>query len=257
MEFFDTHCHLDATQFDDDREAVIERAVSAGVKKMVCVGGADGFHSTEKAIAIAEKYPFIWASAGLHPNVAQAAPDKARLLKLAEHPRVVAIGETGLDNHWKDVEPAQQEIWFRLHIEVALETNKPLIVHAREAGADCLRVLRDTGAKACGGVFHCYAEDAAFAAELREMGFLISFTGSLTFKNATALRIAAAGVPIEQIMLETDAPYLAPQAWRGKRCESAQMIETARVLAETKGLSIEEVARITTETANRFFKIKE
>ena len=254
LDLFDTHTHLDADDFDADRDLVISRARQAGVRRLVTIG-IGGSAATRAAIALAEKYDFIWASAGVHPHDAKVPVDLTELRQFAAHPRVVAIGETGLD-YFRDWAPKDlQEQWFRAQVKLALEIKKPIIIHSREAGQDCLRILEEEGASAIGGVFHCFSEDAAFAAKLREINFLISVPGSVTFKKAEALRATIKAVPLEQIMLETDAPYLAPEPNRGQRCESALMVDTARCLAALKGLSLEELGTITTATAMKFFKL--
>lgn len=261
LELIDSHTHLDAKDFDTDRESVIQRAKDAGVTRLISIGAGYGAESAARAIAISEKYDFVWASVGIHPHDAKSDPDQnpdqtTIIRSLALHPRAVAIGETGLDFYRDWGAPRElQEKWFRFQIALAIELNKPLIIHSREAGNDCLKMLRDGGAEKCGGVFHCYAENEIFAAELRKINFLISIPGTLTFKKADALRAIVKEVPLEQIMLETDAPYMAPEPHRGKRCESSFMVETAKMLAKVKGLSLEQVAAQTTKTAEMFFKL--
>lgn len=255
MEFFDSHTHLDAEAFKEDQNAVIERAVAAGVRRIVTIGASDGFKSAERAIALAERHSFIWASAGIHPHDAKTPIDVGVLEQFLLHPRVVAVGETGLD-YFKDWSPRDlQDRWFRTQIEVALSVKKPLIIHSREAAEDCIKILRSYQAERVGGVFHCYSEDADFAKKLKEINFLVSIPGSVTFKKADKLRLAAKEIPLEQIMIETDAPYLAPEPHRGKRCETSQIIETARAIAKEKELQLEEIAAITTKTACKFFNV--
>lgn len=252
---FDTHTHIEAEAFEPDREEVIARAVAAGVSRMLTVGSGAGFKSAQAAVALAEKYSCIWAAVGVHPHDAREPLDLQRLRSLAVHPRVVAIGETGLD-FYRDWSPRDlQETWFRSQIELALELNKPLIIHSRDAGRQCLDILRELGAQRCAGVFHCYSEDENFAAELREINFLVSFPGSVTFKKADEVRRIAGRIPLSQIMIETDAPYITPEPHRGRRNESSFIVETARKMAELKGLTLEELARQTTETALKFFRI--
>jgi TatD DNase family protein len=254
-EFFDSHTHLDSKEFSEDQEAVIKRAQAAGVTRLLTVGASDGFASAERAIALAERYPFIWASAGIHPHDAETDFDPEKLATLLAHDQVRAAGETGLD-FFRDWSPRDlQEQWFRAHITLAREVKKPLIIHSRDAGKECLSILKEEAAEDVGGVFHCYAEDAAFAKELRNINFLVSFPGTITFKKADNVRAAARDIPIEQIMIETDAPYMAPTPYRGKRCESAYVVETARMLAEVKEIPIEQVAEMTTRTAMDFFKV--
>lgn len=253
LELFDTHVHLDAEAFDDDREAVIDRARAAGVTRFVTIGAGYGADSAGRAVALAEKYDCIWATVGIHPHDAASPVDVDKLQSLAQHPRVVAIGETGFD-FFKEFAPrADQERWFRIHVQLSRDLRKPLVIHSRDSGEETLRVLKEE--KAESGVFHCYPEDARFAARLRDMNFLISVPGIITFKKSEALRATLREIPLSQIMLETDAPYLAPEPYRGKRCESSFMVETARAIATLKGISIEEVAHSTTQTALRFFSI--
>lgn len=255
IELFDTHTHLDATDFDQDRDEVITRARAAGVTRILTIGAGYGIDSAARAIAIAEKHDNIWASAGVHPHDASHPLDVDALRTLAGHPKVRAIGETGLD-FFKEFSPrAEQERWFEAQVALAIEVGKPIIIHSREAGKECIDRLENWGASKVGGVFHCYAEDSEFAVKLRKINFLVSFPGSLTFKKATALRETASKIPLEQIMLETDAPYLAPEPFRGKRCESAFTLETAKMLAQIKNLTLEEVAAQTTKTAREFYKV--
>ncbi len=255
MELFDSHTHLDHADYDDDRDVMIARAQAAGVTRMISVGPSDGIASSERAIALAKTHDRIWATVGIHPHDVAKEFTYDALLILAQEEKVVAIGETGLD-FYRDWSPFDlQEKHFRLHIELAQEVKKPLIIHSREAGPQCLKILKSMQANLLGGVFHCYSEDAAFAKELVEMNFLVSFPGSLTFKNAHALRETAKAIPLEQILIETDAPFMAPVPYRGKRCESAFLVETAKTLAAIKGLSLEEVAAATTANAMRVFRL--
>lgn len=257
MELIDSHTHLDAPEFDADRDDVLLRARAAGVKYLLTVGAGDGFNSAERAVALAARYPAVFASVGVHPQNAGTAIDPERLLKLAGEPRVLAIGETGLD-FYRDWAPREaQERWFRIQIEIAIAVGKPLIIHSRDAGEQCLKLLRETGAERVGGVFHCYAENHLFAQRLQEINFLVSFTGVVSFKNAGAVQAAARAIPLEQIMIETDAPYMAPVPHRGKRCESAFVADTAQALANIRGVTLEEVAQATTANAQRLFRFGE
>lgn len=255
MEFFDSHCHLDHVEFDDDRDAMIARAKAAGVTRMLTIGPSDGIESSRRAIALARQHDGVWATAGIHPHDVARDFSFDELRALAQEPEVVAVGEIGLD-FYRDWSPYDlQEKFFRLQIELALEVKKPLIIHSRSAGAQCIQILREHHAEDAGGVFHCYAEDAAFARELRDLNFSVSFPGSLTFKNAAALREIAAAIPIDQILIETDAPFMAPVPHRGKRCESAYLPKVAEQLAALKGLSVEEVAAQTTRNAMKRFRV--
>ncbi len=255
IEITDSHTHLDSTEFDSDRDEVIARAHAAGVTRIVTIGAGFGVTSTKNAIAIAERYPFIWASAGVHPHDAALKPEEIPLEELAAHPRVVAIGETGLD-FFKNLAPVEdQHRWFRFQIALAKNLKKPIIIHSREAGAQCLEILTETKAKEVGGVFHCFGENAEFAKKLLDINFLVSFPGTLTFKKAENVREVARGVPLSQIMVETDAPYMAPEPYRGKRCESAFVVETAKMLANIHGVTLEQCAKVTTENAKKLFKL--
>ncbi len=250
----DSHTHLDSKEFDVDRAEVIARAQAAGVTRLLTIGASDGLESAARAIALAEQHPFIWATVGLHPHDAGQEFDRTRLLDLARHPRVVAIGETGLDffRDWAPVDKQYEA--FKVQIAIAHEVQKPLVIHSRNAGAECLRILTEGKAGLVGGVFHCFAEDADFAAQLRELNFLVSFPGPLTFKKADATREICRAIPLDQILVETDAPFMAPEPHRGKRCEPAFVVETIKALAAVKGLTIEEVAIATTANALRLFR---
>lgn len=255
IEVCDSHTHLDAEVFNDDRQEVIERAFAAGVTRIITIGAGDGFDSALRAQKLAEQYDKIWASAGIHPHDAATPFDIDRLKKLAGHPRVVAIGETGLD-YFRNLAPVEnQKTWFAAQIDLAIELKKPIIIHSRQAGADCLEMLQQSKIAHVGGVFHCFAENAEFAHKLAKMNFLVSFPGTVTFKKAQALRDTVKDIPLEQIMVETDAPYMAPEPYRGKRCESSFVVETAKMISSVKGVTFEEAARITTSNAVKLFKL--
>lgn len=252
-EIIDTHCHLDSTQFDSDREDVIKRALAAGVTRMLTIGTGEALSGAGRAIALAESHPAIWATVGVHPHNASDGIDLTPLNDLALHPRVLAIGETGLDRFrdWAPIE-AQARI-FREQIELAMRVSKPLVIHSREAGLESLAILKEMGAASVGGVFHCFSESADFAKELADINFLVSFPGQLTFKKADNVRQVCRSIPIEQIIIETDSPYLAPEPNRGKRCEPAFVVDTLRVLSKVKGMSLENAARETSRNAKRLF----
>lgn len=257
IHFTDTHTHLDSESFREDQEAVIERAMQSGVTRLITIGASDGLDSAQRAITLAEKYPFIWCTVGVHPHDTEIELDGAALKELARHPKCVGIGETGLD-FFRDWAPKErQQLWFEVQISIARELKKPLVIHSRNAALECLETLRRLNAEEVGGVFHCYSEDGAFAKELHEINFLVSFPGTVTFKKADTVRQAALDIPLSQIMLETDAPYMAPEPFRGKRCESSFLVHTAEKLAEVKGISLEELSRVTNENAWRLFGIGE
>lgn len=251
--FIDTHVHLDAEAFDSDREVMIERARAAGVTRFICIGASAGFESNERALQLAERFEFISATVGIHPHDASLPIDEARLRGLASHPKVVAIGETGLD-YFRDIAPREaQQRWFRAHIALAIESHLPLVIHSREAGNDCLAILKEMNAQKVGGVFHCYSEDHTFAASLRDLGFFVSIPGILTFRKNDAYRSMVRSLPLDQILLETDAPYLAPEPYRGKRNEPAHMVQTAQVLAGLHDVSLDRIGEITSQNARRLF----
>jgi len=253
MDITDSHTHLDSKEFDEDQAAVIERARAVGVTRMLTIGTGKGLEGAGRAIAIAEQYPFVWASTGVHPHDAAYEIDMALFEERARHPKVVAIGETGLDFYrdWAPVDKQYER--FETQIELAKRVHKPLIIHSRQAGEQSFALLKERNARDVGGVFHCFAENAEFAARLWDMGFYVSFPGLLTFKKAQEVRDICKAIPLEQILVETDAPFLAPEPYRGKRCEPAFVAETTKRLAEIIGLSLEEVAAITTANTLKLF----
>ncbi len=256
MELIDTHIHLDFDQYDPDRKELFARAHAASVNRMITIGAGGGIASTLRAISLAEENQFVWASVGVHPHDAGHEISLKEIRSLAAHPKVVAIGETGLDffRDWSPID--RQREWFKAQIDISKELSKPLIIHSREAGEEAIATLIREGADAVGGVFHCYSEDAAFAKRLMEINFLISITGTVTFKKADKLRNIVKEIPLEQIMVETDGPYMAPEPYRGARSESAHVVEIARTIASIKEISFEEVCRVTTENAERLFRFK-
>lgn len=253
MDITDTHSHLDRHEFDEDRANVIERARAAGVTRVISIGTGGVLSGASKALKLAEEHDFIWASVGVHPHDAGEDIDWDLFERLAIHPKVVAVGETGLD-FYRDWSPVDKQYdRFERQIALARKLKKPLIIHSRQAGAESLRILKEQNAADVGGVFHCFAEDAEFATRLWEIGFYVSFPGVLTFKKTQEVRDICAAIPLERILVETDAPFLSPEPYRGKRCEPAFVVETAKRLAQIKGLSLDEVAAITTANALRLF----
>lgn len=249
----DTHCHLHGSEFDIDRESVLERALAAGVSRIITVGVGAGMEEAKSALRLAKQYDFVWATVGVHPHDAAAGVEKEELKELALDPRCLAVGETGLDFYRQLSPHSAQEAVFRQQIELALEVKKPLIVHCREAGQSCLEILQQYDLSPIGGVFHCYAEDQLFAQKLWQLGFYVSIPGTVTFKKAQRLREIAAQIPLKQLLLETDAPYLAPEPHRGKRCESSFLVETAKVIAALHNISLEQLATITSKNAQALF----
>jgi TatD DNase family protein len=247
----DSHCHLDHEQFQGDREAVIERARAAGVECMMAIGTGDGPPDLEAGIRLADRYPFIYATVAVHPHEASKATDETflRLRELAAHPKVLAIGEMGLDYHY-DFSPrdAQREV-FERQLDVAAEARKPIVIHTREAWADTLEVLRSRWRGE--GIMHCFTGDEAQAREALDLGFHLSFGGVLTFPKAETVRQAARIAPDDRILIETDCPFLAPVPRRGKRNEPAFIVETLTRLAEVRGCAAEAVAEKTTSNFRR------
>jgi TatD DNase family protein len=251
MKLVDTHCHVDSEQFDSDREAVMERALAAGVERMMAIGTGDGPPDLEAAIRLADKYPFVYATIGVHPHDASKAEEEAfaRLRKLSLHPKVLAVGEIGLDYHY-DFSPrdVQRDV-FERQLALAGEAGKPIVIHTREAWTDTLDTLRSHWRGE--GIMHCFTGDETQAREALDLGFYLAFGGVLTFPKAESLREAARMTPADRILIETDCPYLAPAPHRGKRNEPAFAVETARRLAEVRRVTPEEIARTTTENWER------
>ncbi len=253
---FDTHAHYDDARFDSDRDDVLSSLPENGIAYAVDVGCS--LDSLEKAVSLAEKYDFIYASAGIHPNDAQNAEDDPETLnilrKYLAHPKNVALGEIGLDYYWQEPSREIQKKWFELQLCLAEELAKPVIIHDREAHGDCMEIVRrHPNVK---GVFHSYSGSPEMAEELIKRGWYISFSGVLTFKNAAKLPEVAKIVPEDKMLLETDCPYLAPVPFRGKRNDSVMMKKTAEKLAEIRGVSYEDICRITTKNALAFYNLE-
>jgi len=251
----DSHCHLDFPDFQDELDAVVQRARSAGIGRIVTI--STRVRRQEDLLAIAERFPDVYCSVGTHPHHADEELDigAADLVVRTRHPKVVAIGEAGLDYHYDNAPRDAQERGFRAHIAAARETGLPLVIHSRDADNDMASILREeTGKGAFPAVLHCFTGGRDLALAGIELGLYVSFTGILTFKKSDDLRAIAAALPADRILVETDAPYLAPGKFRGKRCEPAYVVETAKVLAEARGVSPENVARQTTENFFRLFR---
>lgn len=252
----DSHCHLDRLDlapFGGSVAGVVAAAQAQGVQHMLSV--ATDLHSWEHLAQLTAPYPNIALAVGVHPNEdLQHAPTMEQLLKLGAESRVVAIGETGLD-YYRSSGTAQQQQWLRMHIAAARELRKPLIIHTREASADTLRILAETGADAVGGVLHCFTEDWEVAQRALDLNFYISFSGIVTFKTARSIQEVAQRVPAERILIETDAPYLAPLPHRGKPNHPAWVRHTAEFIAKLRGVTLEQIAAITTANYLRLFAI--
>ncbi len=250
----DTHCHLDFSDFAAERDDIVARAHAAGVKQMITI--STRVRKFPDILAIAETYPSVFCSVGTHPHNADEELDitVAELVALSRHPRVVAIGEAGLDYFYDNAPRDAQAIGLRNHIAAARETGLPLVIHSRSADEDMAAILtEETGKGAFPFLLHCFSSGPDFARVGVELGGYISFSGILTFPKSEELREIAKTVPPERMLVETDAPYLAPKPFRGKRNEPAYVAHTAAVLAETIGVSTEDIARMTTENAFRIF----
>ena len=253
--FIDTHVHLNADQYEEDLQEVIQRALEAKVSKMVVVGFDR--KTIERAMELTNKYEFIYAVIGWHPVDAIDCTDEDLLWieQLASHPKVVGIGETGLDYYWDKSPKDVQQKWFRKQIKLAQKLNLPIIIHNRDATGDVVRILREENAASVGGIMHCFGGSVETARECIDMNFMISLGGPVTFKNAKMPKEVAKEIPLEHLLIETDAPYLAPHPHRGKRNEPALVTLVAEEIACLKELTIEEVALSTTSNAIRLFKL--
>lgn len=257
---FDTHCHLDDPRLLEDLDAVLERAEEAGVRRITSIGCASDVSSVTSAIELARKHPDrISATVGVHPHDAKHLDDALcdAIRDAGRDPSVVAIGETGLDFHYDHSPHPAQEDAFRRQISIAKELKKPLVIHTRSAPKDTLRILREEQARDVGGIIHCFSEDAPFAAEALDLGFVSSFSGIVTFKKAVAVQEAVVKQPADALLVETDAPYLAPVPRRGKLNEPAYVAYTAERIAELRGEDPEALARTSYENAIRIFGIQE
>ena len=250
----DSHCHLDFPDFSADLDAIVERAAAAQVARIVSI--STHVRRFDKLLEIVERFPDVYCSIGTHPHYAHEELDVTveELVERSRHPKVVAIGEAGLDYHYDFSPRDAQEIGFRRHIGAARATQLPLVVHAREADADVGRILEEeSGEGAFPAVLHCFTAGRDLALRAVDLGFYIGFTGIVTFKKSDELRAIAAQLPADRILVETDAPYLAPGKFRGKRNEPSYVTETAKVLADTRGVAFDDIARQTTENFFRLF----
>ena len=255
--FVDSHCHLDCidlSDFENSFDKLIQQTHEAGVEHMLCVS-----INLKKYPDMLEKvrgYPNISVSAGLHPMADESDEFSAEALtELAKDEKVVAIGETGLDYYYHKDNPQWQQERFRAHIQVANEVNKPIIVHTRDAGDDTLKILQQENAESCGGVIHCFTETQDFANRAMELGFMISISGIVTFRNADALREIAKTIPDDRLLIETDSPYLAPMPHRGKQNQPAFVQHVAEALAQIRNTSVESIAEISRNNFYRLFNV--
>ncbi|MFP5263852.1 MAG: TatD family hydrolase [Blastocatellia bacterium] len=257
--YIDSHAHIEMEDFDRDREDVIARALNQGVEIIVNVGNGDvSRDSHAAAFRVAERYPFIYTTAGVHPHEARLLDGEmyARLSDLSTHPKVIAVGEIGLDYHYDNSPRGEQRAAFRKQLRLARERMLPAVIHTREAEADTLAILEEEWrGSGLPGVIHCFTGTRAFAEEAIGLGFCISFSGVVTFKKSEDLRQTAASLPAESILIETDSPFLAPMPYRGRRNEPAYVVETARCIAGLRDVTEEEVGRVTSGNFKRLFRL--
>jgi TatD DNase family protein len=264
--YVDSHAHLDGKQFDSDREQVIARAREAGVRTIVAIGNGDGPPKFDAGIHLAEQYPFMLATIGIHPHEAKLADEASyhEMARLAQHPKVIAWGEIGLDYFYEHSDRETQKQVFLRQMELAAASKLPIVIHCRpsdgsdNAWDDCLQLIQEQWAPhALGGILHCFSGNWGHAKRALDMGFMISFSGNVTFPKAQPIRDTALEVPPDRMLIETDCPYLAPVPHRGKRNEPAFVVETARKLGDLLGLAPEEVGRRTAGNFYNFFKLAE
>lgn len=253
--FFDTHAHLDDDKFAEDADEVIKSLGDAGVGMYTNIGS--DVASSEKSIELAEKYPFVYAAVGIHPEFAAETTenDIDKIARLAVHPKAVAIGEIGLDYYYGAEEKEEQKKWFERQLSLAADLNMPFVIHDRDAHKDCMDILKKYDVRRIGGIMHCFSGSAELAKEVVKLGMVIALGGSLTFKNNVKTVKVAAEIPLEHIVLETDSPYLAPVPNRGKRNTPAYVKFVAEKIAEIKNIPLSDVERITTENAKRVYRI--
>ncbi len=253
--YIDTHVHLNADQYEEDLQEVIDRALEAKVERMVVIGFDR--KTIERTMQLIEQYDFVYGVIGWHPvdAIDCTQQDLEWIEKLASHPKIVGIGEIGLDYYWDKSPKDVQQALFRKQIQLAQKINLPIIIHNRDATGDVVQILREENAASVGGVMHCFSGSVETARECITMNFMISLGGPVTFKNARLPKEVATEIPLEHLMIETDAPYLAPHPHRGKRNEPAFVPLVAEEIARLKGLTIEEIAQATTANAKKFFGI--
>ena len=252
---FDTHTHYDDEQFDSDRDELLGKMQEAGIETIVDVGAS--IETTKKALELAHKYDFIYAAVGVHPSEVEELSDDSieQLRSLSRDSKCVAIGEIGLDYHWPDPAPELQKVWFKRQLDLARQEHLPVIIHSRDAAADTLDILKEEHAEEIGGVVHCFSYSKEIARECTKMGFYIGIGGVLTFKNARKMVEVMEDTPMDRILLETDCPYLAPEPFRGKRNSSLYLPYVVEKMAQIKGITTDEVIRITRENAMTMYRL--
>ncbi|MCR4588284.1 MAG: TatD family hydrolase [Lachnospiraceae bacterium] len=256
---FDSHAHYDDEAFENDYNRLLEEMPQKGIGHVCDVGAS--MESSQRALLLAQTYPYVYAAVGIHPEHADTLENGSHSLEelraMASHEKVVAIGEIGLDYHYEDnPSPEVQQKWFRQQIRLAKEVKLPIIIHSRDAAADTFAIMKEENAKEAGGVLHCYSYSAEMARQFLAFDFYFGFGGVVTFKNAKKAKQAVEAVPLDHILLETDCPYMAPEPHRGERNSSLFLPHIARAIGEIKGISTEEVIRVTEENAFRMFGIE-
>jgi TatD DNase family protein len=258
MELIDSHAHIDFPQFAEDREAMLERARAAGVTTLLAIGSGPGPEKLDAAIPFAEQHDWIYASVGIHPHEAKdlTSAHLSQLERLTKHPRVIAYGEIGLDYFYNHSPREVQQRVFREQMELAAKAKLPMIIHCRDAWPECMTMLEEQWRpKGLGGILHCFSSTLEDAQRGLDMGFMISFAGNSTYPKAQNLRDVAKALPLQNILIETDSPFLAPQGYRGKRNEPAFVGEVAKAIASVRNLAADEIASATAENFRRFFKL--
>jgi TatD DNase family protein len=253
----DSHAHIQGKEYSGEAEEVIRRAGEAGVEQIVVVGGAGDMSSNTEAVSLAESYPNLYATIGMHPHDAKDVSEEelGKLKKLAAHPKVIAVGETGLDYYYNHSPHEVQRQVFAHFIQLAVEIGLPLVVHERDAARETAEMIRNEGSGRVRGVIHCFTGNYEAARNYLDLGFYLSFSGIVTFKNADLLRDVVRRVPLDRMFIETDSPYLTPVPYRGKRNEPAYVRLVAETVAQVKGLTLKDVARVTTKNVRELFRI--
>jgi TatD DNase family protein len=256
--FIDSHCHLDFDEYRDTLDEILGNMKDAQVDKALCI--SVDIPDFPKVLALANQYAHLYASVGVHPDYEDTIePTQEWLTQEAQHPKVIAIGETGLDYYRMSDRSYEDLEWqrnrFRIHIRAALETQKPLIIHTRQASDDTIRILKEEGADQVGGVMHCFTESKEVAKAAMDLGFYISFSGIVTFKNALEIKETCKYVPLDRLLIETDSPYLAPVPHRGKLNQPAWVSHVAHYIAELKGVSVAQIGQVTSQNFYQLFKI--
>lgn len=252
---FETHAHYDDEAFNEDREAVIKSLAAAGVETVVNIGAS--MDSSETTLELTRNYPFIYGTAGVHPSWTDELNEEKfqRLREIVKEPKMVAVGEIGLDYYYKEPPHEIQKKWFERQLDLAREVKLPVVIHSREAAQDTLEIMKAAKAEELGGVIHCFSYGKEMAREYLDMGFFLGVGGVLTFNNSKTLREVVKYVPMDHLVLETDSPYMAPEPNRGKRNTSANLIYVAKMMAEIKGMSPEEVIAATEKNARRLYRM--